>query len=119
MTDIRLDFVISHRSEVILQTANINVKGAVYYDCDAHTTPSDFMPQMLNHLKSFGVTVLAKEEVVDIEVTDKTITKVITDKRAIEADEVVLAAGSWSPLLSKKLGLKLRQNFVLNQQPSK
>jgi D-amino-acid dehydrogenase len=87
--------------------ANINVKGAVYYDCDAHTTPSDFMPQMLNHLKSLGVTILAKEEVVDIEVTNKSITKVITDKRAIEAEEVVLAAGSWSPLLSKKLGLKL------------
>lgn len=93
--------------EKLEPNANINVKGAVYYDCDAHTTPSDFMPQMLNHLKFIGVSVLAKEEVIDIEVTDKTITKVITDKRAIKADEVVLAAGSWSPLLSKKLGLKL------------
>lgn len=93
--------------EELEPNANINIKGAVYYDCDAHTTPSDFMPQMVTYLKSRGVKILAKEEVVDVEVSNKTISKVITNKDAYNADEVVLAAGSWSPLLSKKLGLKL------------
>ncbi|MBV1888483.1 MAG: FAD-dependent oxidoreductase [Urechidicola sp.] len=87
--------------------ANLDVKGAVYYECDAHSTPSDFMLQMVNHLKSVGVEILAEEEVKDVEITNNTISKVITDKREIKADEVVLAAGSWSPLLSKKLGLNL------------
>lgn len=87
--------------------ANIDVKGAVYYDCDAHTTPSDFMPELLQHLKAVGVEILAKEEVKDIKVSNQTISKVITDKREITADEFVLAAGSWSPLLSKKIGLNL------------
>ena len=93
--------------EELEPNANINIKGAVYYDCDAHTTPSDFMPQMLNHLKSLGVTILSKEEVKDIEISNKKISKVITDKREIVADEFVLTAGSWSPLLSKKIGLNL------------
>lgn len=87
--------------------ANLDVKGGVYYDCDAHTTPSDFMPKMVEHLKKIGVEILAKEEVKDIEISNKIISKIITNKREVAADEVVLAAGSWSPLLSKKLGLKL------------
>lgn len=87
--------------------ANLNVKGAVYYHSDAHTTPHDFMRDMLRYLKSQGVEILANEEVMDIEVANKSITKLITDKREIQADEFVLAAGSWSPLLSKKLGIKL------------
>jgi D-amino-acid dehydrogenase len=87
--------------------ANLNIKGAIFYDCDAHTSPSDFMQQMLSHLKGLGVEILANEEVVDVEISNKKITKVITDKRGIASDEVVLAAGSWSPLVSKKIGLNL------------
>ena len=42
--------------------ANLNVKGGVFYDCDGHTTPSDFMPKMVEHLKNLGVEILAKED---------------------------------------------------------
>jgi len=88
-------------------TADLNVKGAVYFDCDAHMTPSDFMPEMVTYLKSKGVQIFANEEVKDIEVSNQVISKLITDKGIYSADEVVLAAGSWSPLLTKKLGLKI------------
>ena len=88
-------------------TADLNVKGAVYFDCDAHMTPSDFMPEMIAYLKAIGVQVLANEEVKDVEISNSTITKVVTNKRELHADEVVMAAGSWSPLLTKKLGIKI------------
>lgn len=87
--------------------ASLNVKGAVYYECDAHSTPSDFMAQMISLLKTKGVKIFAQEEVKDVEIINNTISKVITDKRELKSDEVVLAAGSWSPLFSKKLGLNL------------
>lgn len=87
--------------------ANLNVKGAIHYHCDAHTTPGNFMKEMLAHLKTKGVTVLAEEEVKDIEMSGNSIAKIITDKRELMADEFVMAAGSWSPLLSKKLGMKM------------
>ncbi len=93
--------------EKLEPNANLNIKGAVYYDCDSHMTPSHFMSQMVNYLKTIGVEILAQEEVKDVVVSNNTISKVITDKRELNADEVVLAAGSWSPLLSKKLGLNL------------
>ena len=88
-------------------TVDLNVKGAVYFDCDAHMTPSDFMPEMVAYLKSKGVQIFANEAVKDVEVKNQVISKVITDKAIYDADEVVMAAGSWSPLLIKKLGIKI------------
>lgn len=87
--------------------ANLDVKGAVFYHSDGHMTPHEFMKDMLSYLKKNGVDILANEEVKDLEFSNKTISKVITNKREILADEFVMATGSWTPLLSKKLGLKL------------
>ena len=86
---------------------DLNIKGAVYYDCDAHTTPSEFMNGMVSYLKSKGVRFHLNEEVEDINLIDHKVTEVKTNKQVLTADEVVLAAGSWSPLLTKKLGLKI------------
>lgn len=93
--------------EKIESKASLNIKGAVYYHSDAHMTPGDFMQQMLVYLKANGVVICKNENVVDIEVFKKGISKVITDKKELNCDEVILAAGSWSPLLAKKLGLKI------------
>jgi len=87
--------------------ANLNVKGAVYFDCDAHMTPSDFMPEMVTYLKTKGVQIFSNEEVKDIVVVNQTIKSVVTNKASFETDEVVMAAGSWSPLLTKKLGISI------------
>ena len=93
--------------EAIEPKANLNIKGAVYFHSDAHMTPGGFMKNMLSFLKENGVTIHAEEEVKDIVVSNKSITKLITDKREILADEFVMAAGSWSPIISKKLGIKM------------
>ncbi len=85
----------------------VNVKGATYYECDSHTTPNEFMEEMKSYLKAIGVQFFKNEKVEDLEVQDGKITSILTDKQTLKADEFVLTAGSWSPLLSKKLGLKL------------
>ncbi|WP_452229649.1 NAD(P)/FAD-dependent oxidoreductase [Lacinutrix sp. MEBiC02404] len=86
---------------------NLNVKGATYYRCDSHTTPQEFMKEMKAHLKNVGVTFYTNEKVEDVNVLNGRILEVKTNKQIVKADEFVLAAGSWSPILSKKLGIKL------------
>ncbi|MCM4152534.1 FAD-dependent oxidoreductase [Arenibacter sp. N53] len=86
---------------------NMDVKGAVHYECDGHTTPTEFMEKMLDYLKRNGVIIKTNEEVTDIVAVNGQITKVITDKAEYSADEIVLAAGSWSDKLSKKMKIKL------------
>lgn len=108
---IELGLKVEHLSQKQVQElqpkANLNVKGGVYFRSDAHMTPGDFMKDMLAYLKKSGVIVHAKESVADIVLTNASISKVITDKREIDADEVVLAAGSWTSMLSRKLGIKM------------
>ena len=93
--------------DILEPNANLNIKGAVYYDSDAHMTPSDFMSEMISYLKNKDVAFYANEEVKDIDIKNGSISKVITNKQEFLADEVVLAAGSWSSLLSKKIGLQI------------
>ncbi|SHG98272.1 NAD(P)/FAD-dependent oxidoreductase [Winogradskyella jejuensis] len=86
---------------------DLDIKGAVYFHSDAHMTPNNFMRDMLSHLKSVGVTFFENETLVDIEVNANSISKIITNNQELEADEVVMAAGSWSQNLSKKLDIKI------------
>ena len=85
----------------------LNVKGATYYKCDSHTTPHEFMEEMKTHLKNEGVVFFTNEKVEDLEIKSQKISVIKTNKQVLKADEFVLAAGSWSSILSKKLGLKL------------
>jgi len=85
----------------------INAEGAIHYECDGHTTPTEIMPKMLQYLKDVGVAIRTNEEVLDIGINANTIKDIRTSKGVYSADEVVLAAGSWSGELSKKLNIKL------------
>lgn len=93
--------------DVLEPNANLNIKGAIYFDCDAHMTPTDFMSEMISYLKAKGVVFYSNEEVKDIEITNNKISKIITNNQEFVANEIVLTAGSWSPLLTKKIGLKI------------
>lgn len=85
----------------------LNVKGGTHFKCDSHITPLEFMNDLKKHLKQVGVQFYIDEKVEDLEVSGERIISVITSKQKLTADEFVLAAGSWSDLLSRKLGLKL------------
>ena len=86
---------------------DLNISGAVYYDCDAHMTPSDFMSEMKAYLEQQGVQILSEEKVVDLHISERKIQSLLTSKQEIKADQFVLAAGSWSSFLAKKLNLNI------------
>jgi len=87
--------------------ANIDAVGAIFYACDSHITPGEFMQEMKAYLETVGVKFFKNEEVEDLHVQGKKINSIKTNKQILKADEFVLAAGSWSSLISKRLGLKL------------
>jgi D-amino-acid dehydrogenase len=73
----------------------INALGAIYFRCDSHLYPDKLMASLKTHLKANGVAML-NEEVKGFETASGKVTKVITDASVHEADEVVIATGSWS-----------------------
>ena len=85
----------------------IDAKGAIHYGCDAHMTPTECMPKMISFLKNAGVTIKTNEEVLDLVISIQKIQQLVTSKDTYCPDEVVLAAGSWSGQLSKKMKINL------------
>lgn len=86
---------------------NGDIIGAVHYECDAHTTPPEVMAKLKSYLQENGVIFKQHEEVVDFKVNANKITSVVTTTTSYSGDEIIIASGSWSSKLSKKLGLKL------------
>lgn len=83
------------------------IRGAVHYLCDAHTTPTQVMPKLRDYLLRAGVEIHPRTEVQGFSHTSNTLREVHTGKGVFPAEEVVLATGAWSPALVRKLGLKL------------
>lgn len=87
----------------------INVAGGVLYPGDAHIAPNAFVTKMYSYLKTKeNVRFILKSEVVDIVREKHDIKSVITASgEEIRGDEFVLAAGSFSGNLAKKLNINL------------
>lgn len=86
---------------------NKDILGAVHYECDAHTSPNEIMQNLKHYLVEQGVIFKANEEVVDFHFKGRKILGIVCAKGNYEADEVVLASGSWSQQLAKKLNIRL------------
>ncbi len=84
----------------------VNAMGAILYNCDAHCFPDKLMGSLLNHLREKGVKLIENEEVISFEKNASTVTKIITTNNAYEADEIVLATGSWGMPTARLLDIK-------------
>ena len=102
----------------------VTVRGAVYYPGDAHIYPNQLIRELINELRRMNVTIREHEAVTDFRVEQDQIKAVVTQAGHYEFDEVVLAAGAWSPELTKKLGLSLPlqggkgYSFMLTEPPA-
>jgi D-amino-acid dehydrogenase len=85
----------------------VEAKGAVWFKCDAHLYPNKLMTQLVADLKNKGVRFILNDEVIGFEKNQQQVTKVRTTKQVVDADSVVIAAGSWSRELSALLQLKI------------
>lgn len=82
---------------------NLIAEGAFHYHSDSHTTPKLFMDAMKNYLQQNGVKLNTNEEVMHISSKEDKV-EITTSLRSYITDEVVIAAGSWSENMAKKLG---------------
>ena len=83
------------------------IVGGIYMNGDAHMNPSEFVSWLASRTKSMGVNFLTSTEVLGFEKSVRRISVVRTTRGDFEADQVVLAAGAWSPGLARDLELDL------------
>jgi len=84
-----------------------NALGGVFFPMDAHADPNQFMQKFPEILKPYDVTVIYGAEVNDFEYSNGKITSVSVHENQYKADQYVMAAGSFSPSMLKKLNLNL------------
>jgi D-amino-acid dehydrogenase len=85
----------------------VNIKGGVLWLDDCHLHAGKFMKSLHSHLAERGVRFLLNTEVNEFERANGVIHSLITNKGKIEANEIILANGSWMPSLAKMAGIHL------------
>lgn len=91
----------------ILPNVTDKVVGGIFYQEDAHLIPDLFVQGVAVLAQRHGALLKTKTEVLGFETANRHITAVITTCGNFQPDTVVLAAGAWSPLLARDLGLRL------------
>jgi len=85
----------------------VDVLGGVLYPLDCHLHPGDFMQTLKTRLEAKGAKLQLNTSVTGFKTESGKVSTVITDKGEFECDELVLAAGSWLPQLSRMLKVDL------------
>lgn len=86
---------------------SMDIAGAYWYRCDAHSTPATFMQQLKSYLVKEGVKIHQNVKVTSLIKKGKTIQAVQTDQSVFSADEIVIATGAWTQKLLQPLGINL------------
>jgi D-amino-acid dehydrogenase len=79
----------------------------IYYPDYAHIIPDRFVSELALITERMGVQVCEHTEVLGFETIDGRIHSVHTSRQTFEPDQVVLAAGAWSVILARQLGIRL------------
>ena len=96
-----------HEVQQMEPDIKMDIKGAVYYTCDAHLYPNKLMKDLIAYLKKHGVDIKAKEEVNNFVLENNKIKGVKTNLSEYFAEHVVLATGAWSRQVAASLRLKI------------
>ena len=83
------------------------IAGAIYFPLDCHVTPQRLMPTLLRLARAAGVQLQWQTEITGWRHEGRRLAAAVTARGEIEADEFVLAGGSWSPAAVRPLGLRL------------
>ncbi len=83
------------------------VVGGIYYREDAHLIPDRFVHGMANLVRRQGTEICTSTEVLACETNGGRVVRVVTTRGDYAPEQVVLAAGAWSPQLAHTLGVRL------------
>jgi D-amino-acid dehydrogenase len=81
--------------------------GGLEFTDDAHITPGDFVRGLAADVARRGAAIETNTEVLGVEWSRRGPVRVRTTRGDFSADEVVLAAGAWTPELTRGLGLRV------------
>lgn len=91
----------------ILDVQGMNVVGATFCPTDGHADPFKTTFAYANAARNNGAHIYTYTEVTCVEVENKAVKKVITNKGEIKTGVVIDAAGAWSKEIARMTGIKI------------
>ena len=104
---LKVDRLLKEDVQKLEPDVEIDVAGAVLFKDDCHFNPGKMMGALKDYLVSKGVKLELNCTVTGFEKANNKIAAIITDKGKFIADDIVLATGSWLPVVAKMMGIKL------------
>ncbi len=104
---IRSQMLTKSELQTLVPEVEVRAEGGLYFPDDCHMTPAKFVQGLAECLEKNGVRLVRNTRVSGFKVQGDRIVEIETSKGNFSADEFVLAGGSWSPDIVKKLGIKL------------
>jgi D-amino-acid dehydrogenase len=83
------------------------IKGGVFFSQEAHAEPLQVTQTLAHEAQKLGAIILSKTEVIDFQLGPKGVAGARTTRGIFEADQFVLATGSWSSHIGQTLDLKI------------
>ncbi|WP_281233254.1 NAD(P)/FAD-dependent oxidoreductase [Flavobacterium gelatinilyticum] len=122
---LKVDFLSKEEVSNLEKGTATNVIGGVHYKSDAHVYPQKFMQFIKEELQKLDVKIYSHTTVTNFVLKNNAVAEIVTDKGSFTTDEVVLAAGSWSPEIAGKLNINISilpgkgYSFTLKDQDHK
>ena len=83
------------------------VVGGLFHPGDARLRPDRYVAELAQRVVALGGVIETGARIDDFTTSEDRITQVVTSRGIFQGDTVLLALGAWSPLLAKKLDLRL------------
>lgn len=101
--------VMLHQADVqkLEPDVKVDVKGGVFFQGDAHLSPSELTGKLTAHLETAGVRIIRNTRITSFATSGNRISEIVTATGSLKFDHFVLAAGAWSGDVARGLGLTL------------
>lgn len=104
---IQVEVLAAEEIQALQPDVRFDVVGGVRYPQDGHIDPARFVTSLASKAVAAGVEIRTETEVLGFDFQGSEIQTVRTTRGDIQANEVVLAGGAWSPNLAEYLDLRL------------
>jgi D-amino-acid dehydrogenase len=104
---LRAEVVDAGRARELEPALREDVLGGVYFPDDAHMDPAKFVRGLAERLGGRGISIHTNTEALGFSTDGKRIVSIQTTRGEFRADQVVLAAGAWTPVVARNLGLNV------------
>jgi D-amino-acid dehydrogenase len=104
---LKVDRLLKDDVQKLEPDVELNVAGAVLFKDDCHFNPGKMMIALKGYLESQGVQFQLNTTVTGFENSNNTISAVITNKGKFDCEQLIVATGSWLPVVAKMMGIKL------------